>query len=301
MIVLWMPGCERLAGMACDLGATAGRVEVHRFPDGEQRVRIAPALRGEDVVLAGSLDWPDDTLLPLLFAASTARDLGASSVGLVAPYLPYLRQDRSFQPGEGVSARYFAALLSRAADWVVTVDPHLHRIRSLGDVFTVPAEAVHSAPLMGEWIRTQVRMPLILGPDAESMQWVASIARLAEAPCAVLAKSRAGDRNVVVTLPDLDQYAGRQPVLVDDIISSGATMAAAIRALRSAGWPAPVCLAVHALFAGGADEALQDAGAEDVITCNTVAHSSNALDVRSLLADAVSRRLETRPAARAMS
>jgi ribose-phosphate pyrophosphokinase len=288
MIVLWMPGCERLAGMACDLGATAGRVEVHRFPDGEQRVRIGPVLRGEDVVLAGSLDWPDHTLLPLLFAASTARDLGASSVGLVAPYLPYLRQDRSFQPGEGVSARYFAALLSRAADWVVTV-------------FTVPAEAVHSAPLMGEWIRTQVRMPLILGPDAESMQWVASIARLAEAPYAVLAKSRAGDRNVVVTLPDLDRYAGRQPVLVDDIISSGATMAAAIRALRSAGWPAPVCLAVHALFAGGADEALRDAGAEDVITCNTVAHSSNALDVRGLLAGAVSRRLETRPAARAMS
>jgi ribose-phosphate pyrophosphokinase len=189
----------------------------------------------------------------------------------------------------------------RAADWVVTVDPHLHRIRSLGDVFTVPAEAVHSAPLMGEWIRTQVRMPLILGPDAESMQWVASIARLAQAPYAVLAKSRAGDRNVVVTLPDLERYAGRQPVLVDDIISSGATMAAAIRALRTAGWPAPVCLAVHALFAGGADEALRDAGAEDVITCNTVAHSSNALDVRGLLAGAVSRRLETRPAARAMS
>jgi ribose-phosphate pyrophosphokinase len=119
MIVLPMPGSERFAQMGHDLGGATGLVQVHRFPDGEGRVRITGALGGEDVVLVAGLDRPDEKVVPLLFAAATARDLGAASVGLVAPYLPYLRQDRRFRGGEGVSARYFCRLLSSEFDWVV--------------------------------------------------------------------------------------------------------------------------------------------------------------------------------------
>jgi ribose-phosphate pyrophosphokinase len=296
MMLLPMPGSERLGSIARRLRGVTGAVELHRFPDGESRLRIAGPVRGEDIVLAAFLDRPDAKVLPLLFAAETARDLGARSVGLVAPYLPYLRQDRRFHPGEGISARYFAGLLSRAVDWLVTVDPHLHRIASLGDVFGIPADAVHAAPQLARWIRRHVEAPIILGPDVESAQWVASVARLSEAPQAVFTKRRTGDRRVEVALPDLSAYAGRQPVLVDDVISSGATMASAARALRSAGWPAPVCLGVHAVFAPGADEALREAGAETVVTCNTVPHWSNAIEVDDLLAEAVSRRLGHVPA-----
>ena len=296
MIILPMPGSERLGRMAQELHDAAGTVEVHRFPDGEARVRITGAVGGEDAVLVARLDRPDDKLVPLLFAAETARDLGAASVGLVAPYLPYLRQDRRFQPGEGVSARYFAGLLSRAVDWLVTVDPHLHRIPTLSDLFGVSVEAVHAAPLLAEWIRRHVEAPLILGPDAESVQWIASVARLVDAPHAVFGKRRVGDRRVEVTLPDLAAYAGRRPVLVDDIVSSGGTMAAAVRALRAAGWPPPACLAVHAVFADGAHQALRDAGAAAIVSCNTIPHPSNAIDVQGLLRDAVLRRLSRRHA-----
>jgi ribose-phosphate pyrophosphokinase len=291
VIILPMPGSERLGRIALDLGAAAGAVEVHRFPDGESRVRITGAVRGDHVVLAAALDRPDLKMLPLLFTAAAARDLGADSVGLVAPYLPYLRQDRRFHPGEGVSAGYFAGLLSRAVDWLVTVDPHLHRIHSLSELFSIPAEAVHAAPLVAGWIRRHVDSPLVVGPDAESLQWVGSIARLVDAPHAVLSKHRAGDRRVAITLPGLAAHAGRRPVLVDDVISSGGTMAAAVRALRADGWPAPVCLAVHAVFADGAHEALRAAGAATVVTCNTITHPSNVIDVQGLLTAAVSRRL----------
>ena len=167
MIVLPMPGCERLGRLARELHGAIGAVEVHRFPDGEGRVRLSGPVEGEDVVLVAGLDRPDDKVLPLLFAAATARDLGATSVGLVAPYLPYLRQDRRFQAGEGISARYFARLLSQAVDWLVTVDPHLHRIGTLAELFSVPAEALHAAPLLAGWIRRHVEKPLVLGPDAE--------------------------------------------------------------------------------------------------------------------------------------
>ena len=291
MIVLTMPGSERLGRIAGDLHGATGAVEVHRFPDGEGRVRITGPVEGEDAVLVAGLERPDEKVLPLLFAAATARDLGAASVGLVAPYLPYLRQDRRFHAGEGVSARYFTGLLSRSVDWLVTVDPHLHRNPRLADLFSIPAQAVHAAPLLAGWIRRHVEAPLILGPDAESIQWVASIAQLVDAPHDVFNKRRTGDRRVALTLPDLSTHSGRCPVLVDDIISSGGTMAAAVRALRAAGWPAPVCLAVHGLFAEGAHAVLRSAGAAAIVTCNTIPHPSNAINVQGLLVDAVLRRL----------
>lgn len=301
MIVLPMPGSERLGRLARELHGATGAVEVHRFPDGEIRVRLTGTVEGEDVLLVAGLDRPDDKVLPLLFAAATARDLGATSVGLVAPYLPYLRQDRSFETGEGISARHFARLLSQAVDWLVTVDPHLHRIGTLAELFSVPAEAVHAAALLAGWIRRHVERPLVLGPDAESIQWAASIASLVDAPYAVLGKRRAGDRRVEIALPDLTAHRDRHPVLVDDLVSTGGTMAAAARALRSAGWPAPACLAVHAVFADGAHDAIRDAGAAAIVTCNTISHPTNGIDVQSLLAIAAARQLRAWHAPTAMA
>lgn len=293
VLVLPLPGAEALAArVSAAVGGEPAELEVHRFPDGEVRVRIAGAAVGRRVVLAGSLDRPDGKILPLLFAAATARDLGAVEVGLVAPYLSYLRQDIAFRPGEGVSARHFARLLSAAADWVVTVDPHLHRIPELGRFFTCRTEVVHTAPLLAQWIRTRVRDPLVLGPDEESRQWVEGVARAANAPWALLAKRRRGDRVVEMALPSGLTASARRPVLVDDIVASGTTMSAAVRLLRRAGFAEPLCLVVHPVFAPGALEGLREAGAGEVVSCDTIPHPTNGIEVGGVVADAVAGVLE---------
>jgi ribose-phosphate pyrophosphokinase len=142
---------------------------------------------------------------------------------------------------------------------------------------------VHAAPLISDWIKANVTDPLIVGPDSESEQWVAAVASDAHAPYSVLDKVRRGDRDVEIRLKDLEQWRGRTPVLVDDIISTGRTMIEAVRLLTSQGWPAPVCVAVHGLFADDADVLLARAGAR-VVTTNTVPHETNAIDIGKALA-----------------
>lgn len=291
-LVLPLPGGERLAArLRRALHGAEGTLSVHRFPDGEVRVRIAGDLAGRAVILAGSLDRPDEKLLPLLFAAGTAGELGASAVGLVAPYLPYLRQDTAFRPGEAVSARHFARLLSSTVRWVVTVDPHLHRIGGLDELFSIPTEVVHSAPLMAGWIRARIPRPVIVGPDQESEQWVADVAAAVGAPWIVMAKRRHGDHAVELTLPSMEGLESRQPVLVDDIVASGRTVRVAARLLTAAGFRAPWVVAVHAVADRETTEALERDARLELVTCNTIAHPSNRIDLSDAIRAAVERRL----------
>lgn len=146
--VLPLPG-NSAAGqaLAAALHATLGAVTIRAFPDQESYVRIDTPVAGRDVILLCTLDRPDEKFLPLAFIAATARQLGAARVGLVAPYLGYLRQDKRFQDGEGITAEYFASLLSRVVDWIITVDPHLHRYHALSDIYAIPSQVVNAAPL----------------------------------------------------------------------------------------------------------------------------------------------------------
>ena len=294
-VILAAPGSTGLAQrLSARLGAEVGACVVRQFPDGELYVRIDTPIAGRPVVIACTLDQPDTKLLPLLFLAATSRDLGAARVGLVAPYLAFMRQDERFQPGEGITSTYFAALLSRAVDWLVTVDPHLHRLHSLDQIYAIPSQVGRAAPNIAAWIRTHVAHPVLIGPDAESEQWVAAAARHLGSPYVIQTKTRHGDRDVEVSIPDMDACDGRTPVIIDDIISTGRTMIEPVGHLRRAGLPAPVCIGVHAVFAGNAYEDLLAAGAARVVTCNTIEHPSNAIVVDDVVAEAARAFLDSR-------
>lgn len=219
-----------------------GVVESRQFPDEETYLRIDAECTQKSVVLVCTLDRPDRKLLPLLFLADAARQLGASRVGLVAPYLAYMRQDRQFHPGEAVTSRTFAGLLSRYVDWLATIDPHLHRYHSLTQIYSVPNRVVHAAPAVAEWIATHIDRPVVVGPDEESAQWVKDVADRAGAPSVVMRKTRLSDRVVEVSAPDVEAYRMHTPVVVDDIVSSAQTMVETVKRLVAAGLRAPVCV-----------------------------------------------------------
>ncbi|GJJ03228.1 phosphoribosylpyrophosphate synthetase [Duganella rhizosphaerae] len=292
-MLMALPGAEQFAGhLRGQLGCEAGELLVHRFPDGESCPQLTPAVAGRDVILVAALNQPDHQIMAVYLCACVARELGARSVGLVAPYLPYMRQDASFAPGQGVTARHFARLLSGCFDWLVTVDPHLHRFHQLSEVYRIATEVAPAAPEIAAWIAARVERPVLVGPDEESEQWVGQVAAAAGCPYTVLRKVRSGDREVSVSPPPATLLAGRTPVLVDDIISTARTMIAATQQLKAAGCAPPVCIGVHALFAGAAYAELEAAGAGRIVSCDTVPHASNEIGMSAPIAAAVVRALQ---------
>lgn len=288
MLVLALPGGAALAtALARSLRCTWSELALHRFPDGETGTRIDADVQGCCVVLAGSLNQPDTKTLPLVFAADAARELGAAQVGLVAPYLAYMRQDKRFHPGEAITSRSYARLLSASLDFMVTVDPHLHRVHSLAEIYSMRTAVVPAAPLMAGWLRSHIQSPWLIGPDAESAQWVSEVARLADAPWSVLRKTRRGDHEVSVRLAARERWPDRVPVLIDDIISTGETMLAAARLLAKSGLAAPLCVGVHALFDEQVERRLLEGGFSRVLTCDTIPNPTNAIRMAPVLARAV--------------
>lgn len=287
-IVFSLPGQESLAAhLSGALGAEAGALQLRQFPDGETYVRIGSAVWGRTAILVCGLDQPNGKSLPLYLAAATLREHGARRVLLVAPYLAYLRQDKIFQEGEGLTSHHYARWLSSFLDGLVTVDPHLHRIRHLGDIYSIPTKVAAAAPAIAQWLLHNQPKSLLIGPDEESEQWVSRIAREAGCPYLVLTKERLGDRKVALRLPEMEQHREHQPVLIDDIIASAGTMIETVGRLRQAGLPAPTCIGVHPIFAGSAYQDLIQAGAARVLSCNSIAHVSNAIDLHGRIAEAL--------------
>ena len=282
---------EDEAGFALRLAAAArlqaAPIERHRFPDGEIRLRLPPVLPERVVVLRG-LQQPGDKLTELLLAAPTARSLGARHLSLVSPYLAYMRQDTAFRPGEAVSQRIVGRLLAGLFETVITVDPHLHRVATLGEaVPAVQALALSGAPLLGDWIASKLQHPLLIGPDSESAAWVTQAAAAHGLDHGVCEKVRHGDLQVDITLPAVP-VQGRAVVLIDDVASSGRTLAQAARQLLAAGAATVDVAVTHALFAADALPVIRSAGVRHVWSTDCIAHASNVVSVVPMLALALS-------------
>jgi ribose-phosphate pyrophosphokinase len=281
----FLPDSERLARAICRCaGMRARAVELHRFPDAEHRVRVQPTKAGTAVLFA-QLHEPDAKLFPVLLAVDALRRSGVEEIRLLVPYLPYMRQDVVFQQGEAVSQRVLAQLLGSAVDEVVTLEPHLHRITDLEEVFPCRARALDSAPLLANWCRGGAGPSFLVGPDEESAPWIRSLAAAARLPWVVCRKQRLGDDRVRVTVPELPP-AGRA-ILVDDIASSGTTLATVAEALRAHGVEEIAAVIVHAIFAPGALERIRAAGIEELVSTDSIPHETNEIATAPYFAEAI--------------
>jgi ribose-phosphate pyrophosphokinase len=267
------------------------KIECHHFPDGEIKLRLPENLPAHVIILR-TLNDPNAKLIELLLAAQTARVSGAKHLTLVAPYLAYMRQDIAFHPGEAISQRIVGRFLAELFDAVITVDPHLHRVATLQEAVPVANALVLSgASLLADLIAARRKNPLLMGPDEESAQWVAQAASRHGFDHAVCRKVRHGDRIVEVALPDVT-VAGRQVVLLDDVASTGHTVAQAARLLLAAGAESVDVAVTHALFAGDAMQVILEAGVSEVWSTDCIAHSSNAVSMATVIAAALAQVLQ---------
>jgi ribose-phosphate pyrophosphokinase len=283
-ILFAFPGNETLATPMYESSLFGkGEFSLHHFPDGETLITIESDISGHDIEVLCTLDRPDEKIAALMFFSETARKLGAKSVSLISPYIAYMRQDKQFHRGESISAAIFADFLSRYFDRIVTIDPHLHRYKSMQEIYRVPVTVLHCADIIAAWIKMNIDRPVVFGPDEESGQWVRNIAEKAGADYAVFSKVRHSDFKVRIFGTQIEQYHEHTPVLVDDIISTAQTMIETQGHLKAAALKPPVCIGIHAIFAPNAHENLVSSGVGKVITCNTISHVTNAIDIAPLI------------------
>lgn len=270
--------------MAKKLKATYSPLTVSTFPDGDIYLKYDTNLKGKTLVLVQSFQPnPEHSLSVVLFAGKNAQDLGAKKVILIAPYLAYMRQDARFNPGEAVSSKIVGEMLSEAVDKVYTFDPHIHRYKSLSDIFSIPAKYLTANWLIADYIKKHFKDIVIVGPDRESSQWAKRIADKIGVPSTVCKKKRLTSWKVKVKIVNPVLMKGKNVVIVDDIISTGHTIVEAAKEIKKHHPKSISAICVHGLFVGEALKKLKRAGVSKVISTNCIEHRTNGIDVSSLL------------------
>ena len=256
--------------IAQTLGTRLGVISLHRFPDGELHVAVRDSLRGHDVFLLQPTSPPFEThFLELLLLADACRRAGAVRITAVVPYFGYARQDRRASGREPVGARLMADLFSAAGiHRLVAIDLHSPTLEGF---FSMPLEHLTAVPALAAALGNGLRERVIVAPDLGAARLADRFGRALDLPVAMVHKTRITGEEVVVRGVTGD-VAGRAPIIVDDMISTGTTIAAAVAALREAGCrPQFTVVASHALLVGGAVARLQQLGLERVIVTDSVA------------------------------
>ena len=276
--------------MAGEVGAELVEVESKVFPDGESYVRFTRDVEGKDLVVVQSCYPPQDKhFVELLLMVKTAKELGARRVAAVVPYLAYSRQDKRFLEGEAVSGRVLLELLGAAGvDFLVTVDIHSE---SILEELSYEAVNVTAMPLLARYLADLgLERPLVLSPDRRREREAGIVARELGTEHSWLEKTRDLKTGEVKTQVKELPVEGRDVVIVDDIISTGGTIANAARIVKEQGARRVVAACTHPILSPGAEERMRSAGVEIVVGTDSVESSVSLVTVAPAVAEALKRR-----------
>jgi len=235
-----------------------------RFPDDEFYVRVLDDISGEDVMIVQTA-YPDQKIVELLLMQDAVHDAGAKKITVVLPYFGYSRQDKKFEEGEAISSRAVAQHISMHADCVVTVDPHKQHILKF---FTVPAYSCSAVSTIAQHLKEK-NIDFVLAPDKGAKDRAKEAATLIDCEYDYLEKTRIDGTTVKVTPKKLDAR-GKHVAIIDDIISTGGTMANSIKELKNQGAKTVSVACTHGLFVGGAKEKLLSADCDEIISTDTI-------------------------------
>lgn len=282
------PGDEPLAdALATLVRGRVGEVVVRTFADGEQHLRLSHVNQQDNVVLVCTRTFPSPRLLPLVFLGATALEAGARTVGLVAPYLSVLRPERRTRRGDGGTSEHVATLLSAAFDWIVTVAPQLLRAPSLEEFFSVPLHITSADVAIAGWIRSNVQSPLLVGPTSGSDTWTTHLATVLDAPIVAAIPGRDGEKTLQLAGAVPTRWRHCTPVIVRSIVESGSFMRRAVEEVVTLGLAPPICITAHPVFAGTSYRSLLASGAARVVSCNSIPHPTNDIELAPWIADGV--------------
>lgn len=255
-----------------------------KFPDDELHIQFKPELKNKTIILVQSFYKNiSDCIIEAILAAKTANGLGAKKVILVAPYFPYLRQDKRFHKGEAISQDIIAGLIDKYFDAVYILDPHLHRKSKLEELFKIKSKKLTSNALIADYIKKHIKNPVIIGPDEESYKWAKNVADMLGVESRILKKKRHSSYHVEVKLNKKVNLKDKKVVIVDDIVSTGHTILETANVLRESGAKNIYCICVHGIFAGNALNKLRKAKI-NVISTNTVPNKMAKIDVSGVIA-----------------
>ncbi|HWB72607.1 MAG TPA: ribose-phosphate pyrophosphokinase [Egibacteraceae bacterium] len=291
------PLASALADM---LGGGLTAVEVDQFPDGELRVTVSSDLRGDDVYLLQSTGPPvNEHLVELLLLADACRRAGAAQLTAVVPYLCYARQDRRTEPGEPVSVRVVGDLLAASGvDRVLVVDPHTPNLEA---IFGIPVEIATAVPTLVDALRDELSAEaVVVAPDLGAVKLARAYASHLDRPVAIISKTRLSGKQVRAGQV-IGDVAGCSPVIVDDMISTGGTIEAAVGALGEAGAAGgTVVAATHGVLTGEAGKVLGGLELRRLLVTDSVPPPSDlpprtrTVTTAKLLAEAIRRLHEAR-------
>jgi ribose-phosphate pyrophosphokinase len=249
-----------------------------RFPDDEFYVRVLDDISGEDVLIVQTA-YPDQKIIELLLIQDAIHDAGARKIIVVLQYFGYSRQDKKFEEGEAISARAIAQHISFHTDYVITVDPHKEHILKF---FTVPAYSCSAVSTIAQHLKEK-NIDFVLAPDEGAKERAKEASEIINCDYDYLEKTRINGTTVKITPKKLDA-CGKNVAIIDDIISTGDTMAKSIKELKKQGAKTVLVACTHGLFIGDAQKKLLAAECDEIISTDTINSDFSKVSVADCIA-----------------
>ena len=254
-------------GLSRELKAPLAEMISKRFPDNEMYIRIIDNVAGEEVIIVQTT-YPDPSIVELFLLQNAVEEAKAKKITVVIPYFGYARQDTKFKEGEPISAKAIANLISLSADKVITVDLHKEHIL---DFFSTSAVSCSAVPELAKYLKEK-NIDMVLAPDKGALERAKQASKVIGCDFDYMEKTRIDGTTIEIKPKNLDAQ-NKNVAIIDDIISTGGTMAKSIKELKKYGAKKVFASCTHGLFAGEAIKKLTSAGCDEIISTDTIMSS----------------------------
>jgi len=262
-------------------GVMEGETKTDKFPDGEVYVRVLSDVKGERCVVIQST-LGNDALIELLITLDVLRDLGASRVDAVVPYLGYARQDKHFNSGEALSAKTILKTIKALSDSISTVNCHFLGKEGVFNFHGVRLRNLDAFPLVAGYFADKLKKPVVIAPDKGSLSYAKHAAGIIGCEFDFLQKRRLSGEKVVIETKKLD-VAGKDALILDDMISTGGTIIESAKVLKKEGAASVNVGCVHGVFSFGVDNVRS---AVDRLVCtDTIERDISKVSVSGLISN----------------